>query len=182
MTTQEDFTVEATEVDAVTTQAENENSEEATNTQEEYDDLVLKSQKLEEDKENYRRAALKYKKQAKSEEVDLHDDDDDTEVKSNTSKSFTAEEVIEISTKAAHAALESERNKNEGLVKVNSELKRSLSGKAPVNGTSGEGAVDTTKTSTPYFSDSQKTFLKKWGVTEEEVMETKRRKGSSFMM
>ena len=179
MTTQEDFTVEATEVDAVTTQPEIEDSVEATNTQEDYDNLLIEKQKLEEDKENYRKAALKYKKQAKS----LDDDEDEAiEVKDTKSKSFTAEEVAEIATKAAEAALGIERAKTEQIVKVNAELKRSLTGKAPESGTSGEGSVDTTKTDTPYFSDTQKDFLKKWGVTEEEVMATKNKNKNRFII
>ena len=179
MTTQEDYAVETEEVVAATTQAENEDSEEATNTQEDYDLLLEKAAKLEEEKENYRKAALKYKKVAKS----LDDDEDeDIEVKDIKPKSFTAEEVQEIATKAAKAALEEERKGTEQLVKVNTELKRSLSGKAPVSGTSGEGSVDTTKTDTPYFSDTQKEFLKRWGVTEEEVMQTQNNTKNRFII
>ena len=175
MTTQEDYAVEAEEVVAATTQAENEDSEEATNTQEDYDNLLAEKLKLEEEKENYRKAALKYKKGAKN--LD-NDEDEVLEVKEPASKSFTADEVAEIATRAAKAALEEERAKTDEIVKVNSELKRSLLGKAPVSGTSGEGSVDTTKSETPYFSEQQKAFLKTWGVTEEEVLETKRRNKS----
>ena len=183
MTTQEDYAVEENEVDAATTQAENEDSEEATNTQEDYNLLLEKANKLEEEKENYRKAALKYKKVSKLSEVSLDDDEDSSvEVKNTTSKSFTAEEVAEIATKAAKAALEEERKGTDQLIKVNAELKRSLTGKAPESGTSGEGSVDTTKTDTPYFSDNQKDFLKKWGVTEEEVMATKNKNKNRFII
>ena len=66
MTTQEDYAVKEEEVVAATTQAENEDSEEATNTQEDYDNLLAEKIKLEGEKENYRKAALKYKKGAKN--------------------------------------------------------------------------------------------------------------------
>lgn len=179
MTTQEDNTVKEVEVDAVATQPEIEDSVEATNTQEDYDNLLAEKLRLEADKENYRKAALKYKKLAKTEEVHLDDEEEiDTEVKGTKSKSFTADEVQEIATKAAEAALSIERTKTEEIVKVNSELKRSLLGKAPVSQSGTEGSVDTTKTDTPYFSEEQKAFLKTWGVTEEEVLETKRRNKS----
>lgn len=176
MTTQEDNTVKEVELDAVATQAQIEDSGEATNTQEDYDNLLAEKLKLEADKENYRKAALKYKKEAKQSMINLDDEDEiDTEVKGTTSKSFTADEVQEIATKATKAALEVERSNSENLKKVNLELKRSLTGKAPTNGTSGAGSVDTTKTDTPYFNDAQKAFLKTLGVTEEEVLKTKER-------
>lgn len=182
MTTQEDFTVEAAEVEAVTTQPEIEDSVEATNTQEDYDNLKIEAEKLAIERENYRKAALKYKKQAKSEEINLDDEEDeDIEVKNTKSKTFTADEVQEIATKAAEAALGIERAKTDEIIKVNSELKRSLLGKAPVSGTSGEGAVDTTKSETPYFSEDQKAFLKKWGLTEEEVLKTKQKNKNFFI-
>ena len=178
MTTQEDFTVETNEVEAVTTQPEIEDSAEAINTQEDYDNLLLEKERLEIEKENYRKAALKYKKVAKS--LD-NDEDLDIEVKEPASKSFTADEVAEIATKAAKAALEEERKNTEIIQKVNSELKRTLAGKAPENGTSGEGIVDTTKSETPYFNEEQKAFLQKLGVTEEDVLKTKQRNKRFFM-
>jgi hypothetical protein len=177
MTTQEDYAVKEEEVVAATTQAENEDSEEATNTQEDYDNLLAEKIKLEEEKENYRKAALKYKKGAKS----LDDEEEETiEVKDTNSKTFTADEVQEIATKAAEAALGIERAKTEQVIKTNEELKRSLTGKAPSNGISGEGAIDTSKTSSPHFNDAQVAFLKKLGITEEEVMKTKE-KNKNFL-
>lgn len=173
MTTQEDFDVKTEEVDASTTQAEIEDSGEATNTQEDYDNLLAEKLKLEEEKENYRKAALKYKKVAKS----LDDEEDeDIEVKDTKSKTFTAEEVEQIAIKAAQTALEVERTKTEQIAKINAELKRSLTGKAPSNGISSEGAVDTSKSTAPYFNESQIAFLKKLGLSEEEVLETKKRR------
>lgn len=181
MTTQEESTVETTEIDAVTIQPEIEDSVEATNTQEDYDNLLAEKIKIEEEKENYRKAALKYKKQAKSIEVNLDDDEDeDIEVKDVKSKSFTAEEVADIAAKAALAALAEERKNTEKIVKVSAELKRSIAGKAPVSGTSGEGAVDTTKAETPYFSEDQKAFLQKLGITEEDVLKTKQKNKNFF--
>lgn len=171
MTTQEDFAVENIDVDAATT---SEVDEVALNTQEDYDNLKAEFEKIQAEKENYRRAALKYKSAVKS---NLNDDAGETlEVKKNETTSLTAEQIAEIAAKAAKAALDEERARNEELTKVNQELKRSISGTATQNGISSTTGVDTTKGDTPFFTDAQKAFLQKLGVTEEEVLKTAQRK------
>lgn len=181
MTTQEDFTVKTNEEsDAVSDTNVNEDTAEATNTQEDYDILKADHEKAIEERENYRRMALKYKTKVRSSEVNLDEEDDAYERTVRATKTFTADEVADIATKAAEKALTEERAKTGQIHNVNEELRRSLKGQPQANGMSSDTGVDTSKIDPVYFNDSQKAFLKTLDVTEEEVLATKKRRQNMF--